>query len=87
MYRVVIHRRVVRYLRQLPPSLKESIKESLEVLAKNPYQSNGIKAMKGEWQGYYRMRVREMRIIYWVDTENLVVFVDYVGHRGDVYKT
>ena len=42
--------------------------------------------MKGEWQGYYRIRVRDMRIIYWVDEENLVVYVDYIGPRGDIYK-
>ncbi len=42
--------------------------------------------MAGEWQGYYRLRVQNQRVIYWLDRENLIIYVDYVGPRGDIYK-
>ncbi len=42
-------------------------------------------ALKGEWQGYYRMRAGDYRIIYWIDHEERVIVVELIGHRRDIY--
>lgn len=42
--------------------------------------------MHGEWHGYHRLRVGDLRVVYWVDPQERTVFVDLIAPRGDVYK-
>lgn len=42
--------------------------------------------MVGDWAGYRRVRVGNVRIIFWVDELKNIVYVDHIGPRGDVYK-
>lgn len=44
------------------------------------------KRLKGNWDGYYRIRKGKIRIILKVDSESKTVFVDVVDFRGSVYK-
>ena len=46
----------------------------------------GVKAMVGEWKGFYRLRHGDLRIIYSLDMANQTVVVAHIGPRGDVYK-
>ncbi|MCX7914121.1 MAG: hypothetical protein N2511_06005 [Thermodesulfovibrionales bacterium] len=45
-----------------------------------------IKKLKGEWEGYYRIRKGKIRIILIIDKENKVVFIDKIDYRGEIYK-
>lgn len=42
--------------------------------------------MLGEWAGYHRIRVGNIRIIFWFEKTEDIVYVDHIGRRGDVYK-
>ena len=42
--------------------------------------------MVGEWAGYSRIRVGNLRVIYWYDEIQNTIYVDHIGPRGDVYK-
>ena len=42
-----------------------------------------IKALSGEWDGYYRLRVEDFRVIFRIVPEELVIA--RVRHRSDVY--
>ena len=42
--------------------------------------------MLGEWKGYYRIRIGNVRLIFWVDQVKKIIYVDHIGPRGDVYK-
>ncbi len=86
MFRVVVHKRAASYIRRLPREQKERLKKALEELAHDPFRP-GVKAMVGEWRGYYRLRVGNLRVIFWVDRESRTIYVDYIGPRGDVYKS
>ncbi len=86
MYRLVIHRRAARYLRRLPEEQQTRIKRMLEQLQNDPVNSSGIRKMVGDWQGYRRVRVGNLRIIFWIDEDEQVVYVDHIGPRGDVYR-
>lgn len=86
MSRIIIHKRAVKFLRKLPEYQKEKIKNSLRVLENNPLGFSGLKNMVGEWTGYYRIRLGDIRVIFWFDETQDIVYVDYIGFRGDVYK-
>ena len=45
-----------------------------------------IKALKGEFKGFYRLRLRTYRVIYEKQNNKLVILVLRVSHRKDVYK-
>lgn len=42
--------------------------------------------MSGEWSGYYRIRIGDLRVIYYLDEANQRLLIDHLGSRGDVYK-
>ena len=86
MSKVIVHRQAVKYLQRLPKKTKERIKNILKKLEENPLEQPNVKHMVGDWAGYHRIRVGKMRIIFWFDDKEDVVYVDYIGLRGDVYK-
>jgi mRNA interferase RelE/StbE len=86
MFKVVVHRQVARYLKKLSESQREKIKEVLRELEKEPFQKSDVKHMLGEWKGYHRIRVGNIRIIFWIDQKENIIYVDHIGPRGDVYK-
>jgi|Deesub1362A_J573_1020465.scaffolds.fasta_scaffold13555_3 mRNA-degrading endonuclease RelE of RelBE toxin-antitoxin system len=45
-----------------------------------------IKKLKGKWRGKYRVRIRNIRIIFDVDYNRRKIRVIKAGYRGDVYK-
>ena len=45
-----------------------------------------IKALKGEFKGLYRLRLRTYRVIYEKINNKLVILVLRVSHRKDIYR-
>lgn len=43
-----------------------------------------IKALTGEWQGHYRLRVADYRIIFTTTAEEITIV--RARHRSDVYR-
>ncbi len=86
MSKVIVHRHVAKYLKRLPSDIKHRVKNILVQLEQNPLDQPGVKHMVGEWAGYHRIRVGKLRIIYWFDEKEDIVYVDHIGPRGDIYK-
>jgi len=45
-----------------------------------------VKKLKGDWQGFYRIRKGKVRIIFELDFEDQLIYVARVDQRGAVYK-
>ena len=86
MSEVKVHRHAAKYLHRLPKDSKERIKDVLKRLEVTPLEQPDVRHMAGEWAGYHRIRVGKLRIIFWFDEKDDVVYVDHIGPRGDVYK-
>lgn len=86
MYQVIVHRHAVHYLHKLSQEQQRRIKRILNEIGANPFVMPDIKNMVGEWLGYHRIRVGNIRIIFWVDKDKKIVYIDHIGPRGDVYK-
>ncbi len=55
---------------------------ALRRLAAEPYMG---KMLNGDMKGKYAYRIWPYRIVYQVDTNKKMVFIDAVGHRQGVY--
>ena len=69
-------------LRAIDRTVALRILESIARLGET--QSGDVEPMRGEWQGCYRLRVGEYRVIFRYIEDGLEVLT--VGHRSDVYK-
>lgn len=45
-----------------------------------------LEALKGEWQGAYKLRVGDYRVLYTVEEDKGEIVVHLVRHRSEVYK-
>ena len=62
----------------------ENRKRLLSAIKRLPIEGD-IKAMKG-FDGYFRLRVGDFRVIYTVENNKLIVRIVNIGNRGDIYK-
>ncbi|WP_269086997.1 type II toxin-antitoxin system RelE family toxin [Moorena bouillonii] len=42
--------------------------------------------MKGNWEGFYRLRIGKVRVIFTVDLTLADIEIYTIGFRGNVYK-
>ena len=45
-----------------------------------------VKRLKGNWEGFLRIRKGRLRIILTVDEQNKIIYIDKIDFRGSVYK-
>ncbi len=45
-----------------------------------------LKKLKGKWEGFYRIRMGEIRVIVTIDFKNKIIFVYSIDFRRSVYK-
>ncbi|MDP3265233.1 MAG: type II toxin-antitoxin system RelE/ParE family toxin [Sulfuricurvum sp.] len=66
--------------------IQKQLKEKIILLATDPVQlKNNIKALKGEYSGKFRLRVRDYRIIFRIEEEKVLIMIIRIGHRKEVY--
>lgn len=51
-----------------------------------PFTELDIKKMKGDWEGFYRLRIGNIRIVFLVELDSREIEIYKIGSRGDVYK-
>ncbi|MFQ5850259.1 MAG: type II toxin-antitoxin system RelE/ParE family toxin [Candidatus Binatia bacterium] len=83
MYRVRIIPRAQRDLDSIAGKLFDALTEAILTLAKEPRPQGAIKLIGLEG---YRIRVRDMRILYRIDDQAKEVIVYRVRHRREVYR-
>jgi mRNA interferase RelE/StbE len=86
MPKLIVHDRAARYIKRMDARVKKQLITKLNELAKNPSAMPGVKAMAGEWAGFYRLRHGDLRVIYLHDRANDPIVIAHVGPRGDAYK-
>lgn len=84
-YSILINPAAWAEIMDLPQRAQERIFNAIEALEADP-RPGGIKALKGEWRGHYRLRVGDYRVVYTVEDNVLRVLVVRVGDRKDVYE-
>ena len=85
LYTIEFDRRVKKDFKSIPAKDIERIKFAIQNLGNNP-RPDGCTKLKGDKRDYYRIRVRNYRVIYSIEDEILLVLVVRVGHRREIYK-
>jgi mRNA interferase RelE/StbE len=83
-YRVEVSPAAARQLKKMDRQLVAAIAEKIETLAVDP-RPQGCDKLRG-YEGLYRVRVGDHRIIYGVEDRLVVVAILRVGNRADVYQ-
>jgi len=85
-YRVFIPKKIDKFINSLSNS--EIVRDKLKLLKnfKSEQKLNlDIKSMKGNWRGYYRIRLGSVRFIFRI-VEDSIVFIEEANYRGKVYS-
>ena len=90
---VKFRKQPIKFLQKANPQETENIRDSIKMVALAieeqgiiPFTELDIKKMKGDWQGYYRLRIGKNRVIFTVDFDSWDLIIYAIGARGDIYK-
>jgi len=86
MYRVELSQEAQRFYDRCDKPIAKKLARCFQSLEKNPREGNNVKPLKGRFAGSYRYRVGDLRIVYTIDDQAVIVFVITIAKRGDVYE-
>ncbi len=83
-YEVRIRRSALNYLNKLNVSSHRRLAAAVEGLSEVP-PTGDVRPLTGQ-AGAYRLRVGGFRLLFHIDHQQEIIFVDAIGSRGDIYK-
>ncbi len=90
--KLILSKNAIKFLEKIPPKDREKIKAKILYLldlAENPDSiiSKGldVKPLKGSWDGFSRLRIGKIRVIYVIDFEQNELLIYAIDFRGDIY--
>jgi len=83
IYNVRFYPRAEKDLDKISVKDKTRVLKSLVSLEKDPFAG---KKLKGDFSGYYSLRVWPYRIIYCVRNNECLIIIIRISQRKDVYK-
>ncbi len=86
MLKLEFYKQAAKYYEKLDAKVQRRINKAIDEILKDPFEGMHIKKLKGRLEGKYRYDIGSLRIIYYVDVDNKIIYVEAIGHRGDVYK-
>jgi len=84
MYSLLYKKSVEKDLRKLPASIRKVIIKKIQTLSENPQPNSSVK-LRGA-TNLYRIRHMDYRVVYSVDSGELIILVIKVAHRREVYR-
>lgn len=72
-------------LARLDKPIAQRVLRKLRWLAEN-FEAVTPETLTGEWQGVFKLRVGDYRVLYTRDSEKQKIVVHFVRHRREVYK-
>ncbi len=86
MYRVEFTPTAAEDLARLDKSIAQRIFTKIKWLAEN-FESLTPEPLTGQWEGVYKLRVGDSRVLYTFSRTEHSIIVHFVRHRREVYKT
>ena len=85
MYQVDFTLDAERDLARLDVPIAQRVLKRLRWLAEN-FEAIRPEALTGQWQGVFKLRVGDYRVLYTCDRAKRKIIVHFVRHRREVYK-
>jgi mRNA interferase RelE/StbE len=85
VFKIIYSSQAVKTLLKIPRNKAKIIREKINVLATDPYNTF-LDAKKLQGRSGYRLRVGDWRIIYEIKNDELIIIIMKIASRGDVYK-
>ncbi len=89
-WKLIVKRKAMSYLKRLPKDeqhrIAHAINNLLALLSGKLVIPPDIRPLKGEYEGFFRIRVGKYRIIYTIQENEKKLVIRAVESRGDVYK-
>ncbi|OGW49227.1 MAG: addiction module antitoxin [Nitrospirae bacterium RBG_19FT_COMBO_58_9] len=85
MYRVCLLDAATKDLAKLNTSVARRVVERVTWLAENR-KSVQHKALTGELEGLFKLRIGDYRVIYELIHNEQVIIVHVIGHRREIYR-
>lgn len=86
MYELRFARKAAKFYQKTDVPTARRLNRIFGMLEENPFGHPGTKQLKGELAGSLRIRIGNVRIIFSVDEEDRIVYIEVIGYRGNVYK-
>jgi mRNA interferase RelE/StbE len=90
---IKFRKQAIKFIEKADPETVSRIQDRLNQLRLSveeqsviPFTELDIKQMKGDWDGFYRLRLGKVRLIFTVDITSNNIEVYAIGNRGDIYK-
>ena len=84
-YAVVFKKSALKELRNLPIKMQQKFLDAAQLLSMNPYtELLNIKKLRA-FDGLFRLRIQDYRMIFSIENDVVKVVVVKIGHRRDVY--
>lgn len=83
-YRIEFVRSAAKAYAHLDPTLRRRVDRELSRLSVTPWHPGVIRLQSDD--EIYRVRIGDLRLLFSVEDEMLLVLIVKLGHRGSVYR-
>ena len=87
---IIISKRAAKFLQSINDPEKSNVLDKIRILFEDlsnkdipKLQQFDIKNLKGNWKGYQRMRLGNIRIIFMIKSDELII--EEINYRGNLY--
>lgn len=84
-YQLIFSKDAQHTLKKLEKTIALKIQKKLICLV-NGEQNLDIKKLQASAEPTYRLRVGDMRVIYMVQHQQVIVYIITIGHRKEIYE-
>ena len=85
VYELAFHPEAAKELKRLEANVRQRVLNKVQWLLEH-IEDVQHKPLTAQWEGTYRLRVGDYRVIYSIDRKHGQVVVYAVGHRREIYK-
>jgi mRNA interferase RelE/StbE len=90
--KLVLSKNAIKFLKKISVKESEKIKNKIYFLLSLAEKSESIiygeldvKTLKGDWEGFSRLRIGKVRVIFTVDLIQDELLIYAIDFRGDIY--